>query len=152
MIMNEETLKTILQSITNYFKKFEIGEVTVYPSYLGEIGSLPSYQFTGIVNLSGEYSGVVYFSASANLIFKIISKLNQPMNNEYYLDLVAEMSNIFAGNLRKVLGKSFHISVPTTISGPIKQIKIASHERPCVIPIEFQGGKSIVVIYFDKTN
>ena len=152
MIMNEETLKTILQSITNYFKKFEIGEVKVYPSYLGDVGSLPSYQFTGIVNLSGEYSGVVYFSASANLIFKIISKLNQPMNNEYYLDLVAEMSNIFAGNLRKVLGKSFNISVPTTISGPIKQIKIASNERPCVIPIEFQNEKSIVVIYFDKTT
>lgn len=152
MIMNEETLKTIVQSITNYFEKFEIGEVKVYPSYLGEIGSLPSYYFTGIINLSGDYSGVVYFSASQNLISMIISKLNQPMNNEYYLDLVAEMSNIFAGNLRKVLGKSFNISVPTTIMGPIKEIKISSSERPCVIPIEFQGEKSIVVIYFDKTN
>lgn len=152
MIMNEETLKTIVQSITNYFEKFEIGEVKVYPSYLGEIGSLPSYYFTGIINLSGDYSGVVYFSASKNLISKIISKLNQPMNNEYYLDLVAEMSNIFAGNLRKVLGKSFNISVPTTIMGSIKEIKISSNERPCVIPIEFQGEKSIVVIYFDKTD
>ena len=148
--MNEETLKTILQSITNYFKKFEIGEVKVYPSYLGEVGSLLSYDFTGIVTLSGEYSGVVYFSASSNLIYKIISQLNQPMHNDYYLDLVAEMSNIFAGNLRKVLGKSFNISVPTTISGSIGQIKIVSNERPCVIPIEFQGEKSIVVIYFDK--
>ena len=74
------------------------------------------------------------------------------MTNEYYLDLVAEMSNIFAGNLRKTLGKSFNISVPTTIKGSIEQIKINTTERPCVIPIEFQKEKSIVVIYFDKNN
>lgn len=149
-MMNEETLKTIVQSITTYFKKFEIGEVNVYPSYLGELGELPSYQFTGIVTLSGDYRGVVYFSASANLIYKIITKLNQPMNNDYYLDLVAEMSNIFAGNLRRVLGKSFNISVPITSKGPLEQIKINSQERPCIIPIEFQKEKSIVVIFFDK--
>lgn len=144
--MNEETLKTILESITNYFKKFEIGQVKVYPSYLGEIGTLPSYDFTGIVTISGDYKGVVYYSSSANLIHKVILKLGQPMNNAYYLDLVAEMSNIFAGNLRKVLGQSFDISVPSTISGSIKNIKINSNQRPCIIPIEFQNEKSIVVI------
>lgn len=151
MIISEEALKTIVKSVMDYFHKFEIGDVKVFPSYLGDGGSLPSYDYTGIIHLSGEYKGVVYFSASSHLIFKIISKLGYEKATESYLDLVGEMSNIFAGNLRRTLGKEFNISPPTAIAGSIKALKIDISERPCIIPIEYDGQKSIIVIFFDKT-
>ena len=149
MMISENILKTILSSITNYFKKFNLGEVTVYPSFLTEPNDFPSHQYSGIIKITGPISGIIYLSAPSKFLQHILRQLNQPYNEEYYIDLVSEMSNIFAGNLRRLFGKSFSISVPLSNKKNINEL-VNNSQRACVIPIEYKREKAILVIVFEK--
>ena len=150
MQLSHTTLKTIGKSINNYFEKQGLGEVKIQPPYLGEMGSLPALDYSGLIQIYGAFHGAVYFSAKASLLSKVLSRLGQTVDNETLLDVAGEMSNIFAGNIREDLGGEFEISTPFTMHGPLNSINFRANDKPYILPIVFEGETSILVIYFEK--
>ena len=61
-------------------------------------------------------------------------------------DLIGEIANTIAGNVRQAYGSEFMISVPVVIEGKAKDIKLPDDIQTFVIPITWRGFKSFLVV------
>jgi chemotaxis protein CheX len=68
------------------------------------------------------------------------------VSNEYLCDLVGEVANTIAGNVRRELGKDFAISVPTVVSGAGSVVELPAGTRPVVIPINWRSHVARLVV------
>lgn len=150
MQLNESTLKTIADSIKNYFSKQNIGTIEIQAPFLGEPGVLQTLDYSGLIQIYGDYKGAIYYTASSDLLGRVADKLRQPRDKETFMDLIGEMSNIFAGNVREDLGSEFSISTPFTFQGTVGNFHFQGSEKPYVLPILFGSDRSFLVIYFER--
>lgn len=154
MQLNETTLKTIALSIQNYFKKQGLKSASIKPPYLGDVGKFPTLDVSGLIQIYGDYNGSIYFTASTKMMDAIAGRLGFDKNMETYLDLIGEMTNIFAGNIREDLGSEFNISTPFNFEGSAikNSMNFKGGEKPYILPISYWDDTAMLVIYFEKTK
>lgn len=142
--MNEKKIQVFLDGVTHYFKQLNL-EATISTPYIVE-NHPDTLEYTGIIGVSGERKGAVYFSSTKSLLLKLLTMMGEPdCSDENLIDLVGEIANTIAGNARKEFGKDFDISIPVMIKGT-SDIYLPPVERSFVIPIDCLGMKAILVV------
>jgi chemotaxis protein CheX len=77
----------------------------------------------------------------------LLMKMNESnVSHEYLCDLVGEVANTIAGNVRRDFGKDFAISVPTVVSGAGNTVDTPAGSRPVVIPINWRSHVAKLVV------
>jgi chemotaxis protein CheX len=92
--------------------------------------------------------GGIYFTANRQLIEGIGSHIlgDEVFDDDAVYDLVGEMTNVIAGNLRESFGSTFLISVPIVMKGRIEDIQLKLKPPVFIIPIEWDGHRSHLAI------
>jgi len=141
--LNEQDLRVFIDALTHYFRQITREDADVLPSYLS-LHDIPVQEYTGLITISGQFHGQVYFSApSALLRHLLMAQGESTLTEANLLDQVGEVANTLAGNARSYFGERFIISPPRTQRGE-PQTAIAS--RPFVIPLSWKKYKALLVV------
>ena len=77
-----------------------------------------TYDYTGVINISGKREGVVYFTAPRAMLTVLLIKMHEnDFSHENMCDLVGEGANTISGNARRDFGREFVISAPNVVHG-----------------------------------
>ena len=145
--MKEQKLQIFLNIVTNYFNQFGGEELVVDTPYLLENQQPKVHDYTGVIGISGVQKGVVYFSATREILSRILDSMGEPDKSEdNFVDLVGEVANTIAGNARNEFGASFHISVPFVFKGSPQSIILPKDERSFIIPATWYGQVGEIVV------
>lgn len=139
-------LKVFIDAVTHYFAQLTNEPAVIRSSYLAET-EMPYFDYTGLITLSGQFRGCIYFSAPRRLVRELLVQLQEPDTcEENLLDAVGEVANTLSGNARRHFGSALDISVPITIKGSAEQIKSAVRTRPFAILLSWQRYEAVVVV------
>ena len=145
--MKEQNLQIFVSIITNYFTQFGNDELVVDTPYLLENQQPKVHDYTGVIGISGVQKGVVYFSATSELLHTILDSMGETDKSEDNLvDLVGEVANTIAGNARNEFGAEFHISVPFVCKGSPQSIILPKNGRSFIIPVSWRGQIGEIVV------
>lgn len=145
--MTENELKFFIDVVTDYF-----GQVTGEPAEMGipyvKKAEPVVLDYTGLIGISGPRKGGIYFTAGKSLLAsltEVILELRDP-EEEMLLDMVGELTNTVAGNVRKSFGADFLISVPMLIKGRPDDILVRLKPPVFVIPLNWRHEKAYLVV------
>ena len=145
--MKEQKLQIFVSIITNYFNQFGNEELIVDTPYLLENQQPKVHDYTGVIGISGVQKGVVYFSATSELLHSILDSMGETDKSEDNLvDLVGEVANTIAGNARNEFGPEFHISVPFVCKGSPQSIILPKNGRSFIIPVSWRAQVGEIVV------
>ncbi len=145
--MKEDNMQIFVDIVKNFFNQLDMEEVVIDTPYLLENDVPKILEYTGMIGISGAHKGVVYVTASRELLKKTLECMGEPDDTETnIIDLVGEIANTISGNARKEFGADFHISVPVVFQGAPKSMILPKDERSFVIPIEWHSQVSEIVI------
>jgi len=145
--MVEKALETFINTIINYFQTTYAIDVQIGSPYLISDATELNGDYTGIIEISGEYTGWCYFSTPKSLLQTVLQSLSidVDLNSEVVLtDIAGEIANILSGNARAELGQSFVISIPTVYSGGHAIEAITNADRTYAIPIIWNNEKAFL--------
>lgn len=145
--LQESELRAFVDSVSHFFEHTSGEGADVRSAYLAEPSEmLQGFDFTGIVDVSGNWRGALYFSAPCAMLDLLLHDAGVAAEPGYeqQLDLVGEIANMFSGRARKALGHELEISVPRRCRGVA--IRPAGQSRPYVIPLSWRGLSAQVVV------
>lgn len=150
--MKEEKLQVFLEGVQKYFyQMMDPEELVVGTPYLVENTVPSANDFTGVIAISGQSMGIVYFTAPKSLIERLLMLMGEDrITEELITDLVGEVANTIAGNARSEFGEKFEISVPIVLRGAPDEILLPRKDRSFVIPITWQNRSAAIVIALRK--
>lgn len=149
--MQENEIEIFIQGISNYFSLYSDEKLSIDTPYLLDNVNKLVYDYTGIIGITGNYSGCVYFTAPKVLLKYLLLSLGEEDLNEVNIaDLVGEIANTISGNARKYLGSDFMISVPVVVDGTINKVQLPKELRSYVIPIKWRNYSAAMVISIEK--
>jgi len=138
--MTEHDLKAFTKVVTRYFE-----DVTGVAAHIG----MPfikgerqvAFDYTGVIGVSGSRKGAVYLTAGEELLRAFGAHIlgDDELDEDSLFDLVGEMTNTIAGNMRGDFGSTFLISVPIIMKGKIDDITIRLKPPVFIIPITWKG-------------
>ena len=114
--------RSMIDITKDYFDEMTSTKVVVGSPFLNNNGEkLQRDDFYSTISILGECRGIMVISASEKMLKDLTSfialtneiELDEAMLQFYYKDVIGEMSNVLAGNSKKVLGDEFVITVPT---------------------------------------
>jgi len=146
---DQKDLCVFIDALTHYFRQLTREDADVLPSYLS-LHEIPVQEYTGLIGISGQYHGQVYFSApSALLRHLMLAQGETQLTEANLLDQVGEVANTLAGNARSYFGERFIISTPRALRGE-PQTAIAS--RPFIIPLSWKKYNALLVVDVHSTS
>lgn len=150
--LREEEIRVFVDAVRNYFVQLTAAPALVKASYLAE-QSVPRHAYTGLITVSGQFQGCVYFSAQRDMLLALLDEMREPdLSEENLLDAVGEIANTIAGNARRHFGSGLDISVPVAIKGLSEEIRTTMRVRPLVILVQWQGYEVVVVVDLKSTD
>lgn len=145
--MNQTELKFFIDVVTSYF-----GQVTGEAAAMGipyvKTSEPVVLDYTGLIGISGPRKGGIYFTSGPRLLgelTKVILEVEDP-DDETLLDMVGELTNTIAGNVRKSFGADFLISVPILLRGKPDDILMRLKPPVFVIPLNWRREKAFLVV------
>lgn len=145
--MKETDLHFFIDSTVNYFKELTNEDAITGIPYVKDSKPLV-LEYTGIIGISGKRKGTIYITTSADTLTelaKVILCVDE-VDEASIKDLVGEIANTIAGNVRQAYGSDFLISVPVVVVGQARDIKIPEDIMSFVIPITWKDNKSFLVV------
>lgn len=145
--MMESELKFFIEVVTAYF-----GQVTGEPATMGipfvKKSEPVVLEYTGLIGISGPRKGGIYFTAGPQLLGSLTQAIlgTEEPDDETLLDMVGELTNTVAGNVRKSFGADFLISVPMLIKGKPEDILLRLKPPVFVIPLNWRREKAYLVV------
>lgn len=144
----EKQFQVFIDSVANYFRQLQDEDIIISTPYLNENHTPIVSDYTGVIGITGNNKGLVYFTAPKPLLEKMLTVMQESDNGEDNLvDLVGEVANTVAGNARSHFGPDFNISVPFVFRGQPESINIPKDRYSFVIPLEWKGQMAAIVIY-----
>jgi chemotaxis protein CheX len=144
--ISEVDARVFVDAVTNYFKHLSGEPALIRSAYLAD-KALPRYDYTGLITLSGQFRGSVYFSASSVMAAKLLLAMRETdTGKNNLLDIVGEVANTIAGNARKHYGAKLEISTPITIYGHHDEVRSAVRARPFAIELQWQQSEGVVLV------
>jgi len=149
--MKEDSLEVFVDGVSRYFET-----LTETPAQIGTpflIQDINSYLFdyTGIIGISGNHKGSVFFSAPRRLLIRLMAAMGILTTvDSKLLDLVGEVSNTISGNARSEFGDQFMLTVPLVLKGKSDSLKVPDVTSIYVIPIVWQHLKAHLIINLDE--
>ncbi len=145
--MTEVELKAFTRVVTQYFNNVTGTAAQLGLPYIkGE--RQETFDYTGVIGISGSRKGGVYYTAGKQLLEALGAFIlgDEPLDDEALYDLVGELTNTIAGNMREIFGSNFLISVPIIMKGKIDDIVIKLKPPVFIIPIIWNGMNSHLAI------
>lgn len=141
--MKEEELKAFVKVVTEYFRGITGTAAELFPPFIKD-ETTKFFNFTGIIGISGSRKGGVYYTASMELLQNFAEYILGPgkYDDSALYDLVGEMTNTIAGNIRETFGSSFQISVPIVMKGQLEDLSLKLRPPVFIMPIEWNSCKS----------
>lgn len=149
--MNDEKLAVFVDGVTHYFETISNQTPSVGTPFL--IDNINNYlmDYTGIIGISGNQKGSVFFSAPEKLLIHLLNKLGIfSTQSEKLMDLVGEVSNTISGNARREFGDEFLLSVPLVLKGKSDEIAITKTVEIYVIPIVWSHQNANLIINLES--
>jgi chemotaxis protein CheX len=105
-------------------------------------------EYTGIIGISGERKGSIYFTTEKSQLLSLAKIMlgAGEFSSAEIKDLVGEIANTISGNLRRIFGIGFLISVPVIVEGKTHDIKLPEDIDSYVIPIKWDNTQSYLVV------
>jgi chemotaxis protein CheX len=146
--ISEERIRVFTNAVKHYFAQVAGEAVAIDTAFLAEDGNPVCYDYTGLISVSGDFRGCVYFSAPRVMLrHLLIAHGESDHREEHLLDLVGEVANTFSGNAREYFGPSFAISPPLAVSGRPDCLDYHEvHERPFVISITWKAYTAAIAV------
>lgn len=147
MPLNKSEIQVFINGTKHYFTTVSNRQLEIGTPYLAPTSHLPGQDYTGIIGVSGERRGCVYFSAPRILLRHLLLSLGEKGSSEELLvDLVGEVANTISGNARSEFGSEFMISVPMVVLGKPDRIQLPGKlKKAIVIPIQWLNYNSNLV-------
>lgn len=142
-MLEEIITKAMIASLHDTFNKMRWGDIVCHPAYWASDFLVSNYHSK--IEFSGEYSGFLCLSLSEDFVCELLKSLNVRASKKYMLDITSEVSNIVAGNLGKVLGKEFIISIPMQLSNNLLESKDLLH-----IPIDYKNTSGTLIVQISE--
>jgi chemotaxis protein CheX len=145
--MEAEELKPIIKIVTEYFSSITGKPAVMGMPYVKGEGDAV-FDYTGIIGISGSRRGGVYLTAPEAFLrdFGAYILGDERLDEASLYDLVGEMTNTIAGNMREIFGAEFLISVPIVLKGKIDNISMRLKPPVFVIPVQWNGQVSNLAI------
>lgn len=145
--MDEKELRVFIDIVNQYFER-QTGRLPDMGSpYLGEPSALPIYDFTGVIGISGERQGCVYFTARRDLLRQLLLHVGESDVSDANLsDLVGEVANTISGNARRHFGPDFLISVPVIVAGSANAIQVPRTVKAYILPLRWHKLEATLVV------
>jgi len=145
--MNEANIRVFVDAVSLYFEKLGDRPVVVGAPFL--IQNINDYllDFTGIIGISGNHKGSVFFTAPETMLNRVLQRLGVLGNDDAKLmDLAGEISNTISGNARREFGSEFMLSVPIVLKGKSEETRVSRVAEIIVIPINWQNMKGNIIV------
>lgn len=145
--MDEKELRIFIEIVSQYFER-QTGRLPEMGSpYLGEPSALPIHDFTGVIGISGERQGCVYFTAHRDLLRQLLLHVGESDVSDHNLsDLVGEVANTISGNARRHFGPDFLISVPVIVAGNANAIQVPRTIKAYILPLRWHKLEATLVV------
>lgn len=145
--MDEKELRVFIDIVNQYFER-QTGRLPDMGSpYLGEPSALPIFDFTGVIGISGERQGCVYFTARRDLLRQLLLHVGESDVSDANLsDLVGEVANTISGNARRHFGPDFLISVPVIVAGSANAIQVPRTVKAYILPLRWHKLEATLVV------
>ena len=144
--MDEKELRVFIDIVSQYFER-QTGRLPEIGSpYLGEHNALPIYDFTGVIGISGERQGCVYFTAHRDLLRQLLLHVGEAdVSDNNLCDLVGEIANTISGNARRHFGPNFMISVPVVVAGSARSIQVPKDVKAYILPLRWHKLEAAMI-------
>ena len=145
--MDEQELRIFIDIVSQYFERQTNRPPEVGSPYLGEPSALPIYDFTGVIGISGERQGCVYFTAHRELLRQLLLHVGESdVSDNNLSDLVGEVANTISGNARRHFGPNFMISVPVVVAGNARAIQVPRSVKAYILPLRWHKLEAALVV------
>lgn len=145
--MNEEFVNVFVAGMMRYLGHLPEVSAEVGTPYLIEADEPIHYDITGIIGISGERKGCVYFTAPRIFLSHLLATQGETdLSDDNLLDLSGEIANTIAGNARSDFGKNFQISVPLVVEGQPKGVHLPVGIRSFAIPVSWRSYTPLLVV------
>lgn len=145
--MNETDLKVLVDIVRHYFLQQSGTAAEMGTPFLSDAHALPVFDFTGVIGITGDRQGCVYFTSPSALLRELLIQAGEPqLTQENMADLAGEIGNTLSGNARKSFGSSFMISVPLVIKGREQVISLPRDVKSYVIPFRWKKYDACLVV------
>lgn len=113
--------KSMIDITKNYFDEMTSTQVTIGSPFLNNnSNSINKDDYYSTISILGECRGMMVISASELMLKELTEyiansnslEIDESMLKMFYRDVIGEMSNVLAGNSKKLLGDDFVITVP----------------------------------------
>lgn len=150
--INETDARIFIESVTHYFEQITGHAAEIRTAYLAN-DKLPHFEYTGLINFSGQFKGSVYFSATSMMAARMLLAMRESdTSNNNLLDIVGEVANTIAGNARRHFGAGLEISTPTTTFGNGFNLTTPTRARPFAIELQWQHSEAVVVVDLENNT
>lgn len=145
--MIEKDLQAFIKETASYFEHMTDEKPVVGLPFVKGDKSV-ALEFTGIIGISGKHRGGIYITASKGLVEALARIVggSPDVSTEELGDMAGELANTIAGNVQRVFGSDFLISVPTIVTGQPRNIKMKLRPPEYVIPFEWRGHNAYLVV------
>lgn len=145
--MTEPELRVFVAIVKHYFEQQTGSAAEVYTPFLADPDALPVFDYTGVIGISGNRQGCVYFTAPTELLRLILSRSGETdLSPRNLADLAGEIGNTISGNARRQFGNEFLISVPLVVQGRDQAISLPKGVKAYVIPFCWQHHDASLVV------
>ncbi len=152
-MLEHKYMEVFVDGLTRYFKHLDEARETSSPSlqigspFLIDEASTRGLDYTGVISISGENKGHVFFSANSSLLKIILLAYGaKDLTTSKHRDVVGEVANTIAGNAREHLGNHFNISTPSVVEGPISPEKYKLSPRCFVLPFRWKSNQAELIV------
>jgi chemotaxis protein CheX len=145
--MQESEVFVFVEGTQNYFEQTTGSKANIGVPYLKDEKPV-ILEYTGVIGISGVKLGCVYFTAEKELLRELAREIlgEEPEDEATISDIVGEITNTISGNAREAFGSVFMISVPVSIEGKARNIKLPPDVQSFVIPITWKDYRAFLVV------
>jgi len=149
--MKSENLTVFVDGIANFFKTVTQTSANVGTPFLIQDINEYLHDFTGVIGITGNHKGSVFFSTTRRLAVHLLSDMGvMTTRDEKLLDLVGEVCNTVSGNARREFGDQFMLSTPVMIQGKSENVKVTDIASIYVIPIVWRDLNASLIINLNE--
>lgn len=144
--LSEKDIEIFIEAIGGYFKQITKEAASVGVAYLGK-NAFPMNDYTGMIKVSADYEGALYFSAPSAMLRHLLTVMKEPnQSDENLLDAVGEIANTISGNARKYFGENMVISIPEKIAHLPENLDHQARPYAYVIIIKWKHYSASLIV------
>ena len=144
--LSEKDIEIFIEAIGGYFKQITHEAASIGVAYLAQT-AFPMNDFTGVIKVSADYDGALYFSAPSAMLRHLLTVMKESDQSEgNLLDAVGEIANTISGNARKYFGENMVISTPEKIVGIPSDFSRSGKNYAYVIIIKWKHYSASLVV------